>query len=1474
MKALIRYFATKHVLVNLFTLLIFVGGIITWNIMSKEELPDVTFNFVRISTTYSGASAEDVEFYITKPIEEVLESVDYIHRITSTSSPGNSSISIELDPDAQSIDDIVTEIRNQVGTVDLPDDVLDDPRIRIFETSKKAIIDIAIYNTEAPLLSTTQRLELQHIARSLDSRLTSEPEIFECQISGYLTEEITINADPTTFYPFDVSLSEIAQEIRRNNIRAPSGTLKSGQFEQVTLLSELTEKSSLENLVIQGGFDSIPVKLKSLATITDSFEDQQTIFKVNGYEAIMLNVVKNNRYGILESLDVVKKVVERFENTTLSQSSYEIAFLDDESLNVRNRLSIITSNGVLGFILITISLLFFLNKRSGIWVALGIPFTLCTTLIASYFMGYTINGVTLAGIIIVLGIVVDDAIIVAENISRHFQKNKNLTEASIEGTYEVAAPILASILTTCVAFIPLFFFSGRYGNFVKYIPPIIFLMLIASLIESFLLLPSHMTLFSKGNKPPKEKKWFKTWEKAYRKFIHLVLPFRYLVFILFTGLLVYSGHIVKEQFNFVMFPDEESREIVISGIATDAQTPVETARAIQPLETILRTYLGKEGIGIRTDVARGRRGDAAMENQFRSTLEITSKEEREKSANDIIEEIKLKLQDIPELSDIRFRKNRFGQSSGSVFEIVILENDDAKREALGNALIAALETHPDIANPEQDIIPSRKEYLISFDQKELKRLSVNPETIASTLRTILSGSRLYTVIRNDEDVNVFLTVDESFTQTIDKALTIPVANAQGYLVPLEDLVDVKEIEAKRSIRRYDQKRSSFIYADLNSNSEKSPLDVADELEATVFPEILASFPSSQLRFDGEIIDTRESKRDLFFGILSSIALIYIILAILFDSVLKPLRIMAIIPFGAVGVVLAFYFHEKTLFGFYASIGTLGMLGVIVNDAIVMLSKLDKTEKTEQVSIDDVSDIASTRLRAILLTTLTTVAGVMPTAYGFGGTDMMLSDMMLALAWGLLFGTFITLILTPCIFMLEQDIKKIGSLQFGKLLPVSMIGLLLIPFLSTPLSARDTMLSMEDFISKSMENDTQFHAILDEHMTLAYDHILYAPIPELTLSVDSGFALDFNDSGTHRIDVTQTHPQTGKEYRADYTQSSSGIGTSTFSFSQDIAKNAFGASAILEQSLQELETEIAHIQLVEAYEDYLAELINVYYTWIRQYESIRLAKAALIENEKVLESIKNRRLRKIADDTDVNKLTLQTLTKREQLIDLEQAYRETTNTITRSLGLDPDTEIAPNSTFTLDQMPDKRPLSLDELNTESRTNTLLSTLKKQSAVEYNQATRNLLPSIALSSSLVHSTETYGEIGVSIDLPISNAVAKAEQRVAEINQGKVVNETLSVETQLITDLSTIYSAMQRQKEKIRIASEKKRLSKAILEAESDNYSFGKISLNDYISAVNGYDTSRFEEIDRRISYQRLSLEWKRLTDTLLSTSEFLK
>jgi multidrug efflux pump subunit AcrB len=1031
----VEYFVNRHLLTNMLFFSIIVGGIFGWQGVKKEERPDVTYDRVRVTASYPGATAEEVEHFVTRELEEQLKAVDGVYRIYSSVSRGTTTITVELEKDYSDKEEAITEVRNAALNADLPAEVRDRPRVRVFKSSKKAIIDIALIDSKVHLLNNEQRLKLQRYAAALELQLVNLPHVNSINRKGYLQQELQINVDPQKLVRYQIPLSQVINEVKNNHIRQPAGHIEAKDEPNVTINAQLDTVDKLNQLYVQAGFQGKAITLGSIAKVRTDFRREKRITKVNGHEAVMFNVVKNGSYGIIESLDAVQKVVTQFTANNLLHSNIQLVILDDESYDVRNRLSIIAINGAIGFSLILLTLFIFLNKRSGVWVAMGIPFTVCLTLICTMFLGYTVNNVTLAAVIIVMGIVVDDAIVVGENIGRFRAQGFSSQEAAVKGTAQVFMPVVASIITTCIAFVPLFFFSGRFGSFVSFIPPIVFLMLLASLLESLVILPGHLHfsaprfLRRNNNKKQtldeKKKHWFDTIEHRYGDLLIRLLNYKYIIFAVFVLLLLGSLMIAKSTMKFVLFPHSETREIVLLGMADKKSDRHETAQISKQIENLIEPYIGKEVVGFRTEIARSRHGGVAKENKFRMVIEIVPKEERERSADDLVALWKPDAEKVKGLEKLIIQKSRWGQSSGTAVEVIVLENDDVLRAQAAESLLAAMKKHPDLNNAEIDSPLKLPEYRINVKREKIKRLAISPMDIATTFRASLEGNILYELPNGNEHIDVRLSVLDEAKNNIKSILEIPVENRSNYLAPLRDLVTINKTDTPTSITRRDTRRVTRVFADLKPDATKTPLEIAEDLELGVFRDIISQQPATSLNFDGEIADTRESKNDLRNAVVLVIFLIFVVLAMLFNSISRPLMIMLAIPFGLVGVILSFWLHGQTLFGFFAAIGTLGMVGVVINDSIIMLTKLDQEfddKATEPVN-EKIARIAQTRLKAVILTTLTTVAGVLPTAYGIAGYDAMLSEMMLAMAWGLVFGTVITLVLMPSLYSGAQALRQ-------------------------------------------------------------------------------------------------------------------------------------------------------------------------------------------------------------------------------------------------------------------------------------------------------------------------------------------------------------------------------------------------------------------------------------------------------------------
>ena len=553
-------------------------------------------------------------------------------------------------------------------------------------------------------------------------------------------------------------------------------------------------------------------------------------------------------------------------------------------------------------------------------------------------------------------------------------------------------------------------------------------MLIASLFESAFILPAHMKgdlpFFKNKRKGASRRERFITkMEKKYETLITKILPFRALVLVLFGLLLAGSYYIYSAKLKYVMFPREESRDFSVKAVAEEGVTRHQMAMIVAPLEDIFLQDDRGLVTSVRTSIGQSRRGGEVRENEASLRVEILPPSERVISLNQMIKGWEEMAKGLPGFAEIRFLKSRFGSDSGSAVEILVLANNDKERSLISEELKGFLEKEKDLSNAEIEKPLRKSEYKLEIKRELVSRLGIDYSQLSSVLRSYIEGDVLYTLNKEEEEVDVRFTSLEDSKNELDKLLGLTVANREGYLVPIGKLVDVNKRKKAANINRQAFKRSALVLADLVQGAKSTPLDIANKFEKEVFPKVLKGRPNAQLEFVGEIQDSRESQSDFGVSIFLVLGLIYVLLVFLFDSTITPLLIAAVIPFGVVGVALAFYFHGMDQYGFFAVIGALGMIGVVINDSIVLVNKLETLPLNVSDKYKSIANYTSSRLRAVVVTTLTTVAGLFPTAYGFGGYDSMLAEMMLAMGWGLVFGMLITLALTPCLYSFYYDFKR-------------------------------------------------------------------------------------------------------------------------------------------------------------------------------------------------------------------------------------------------------------------------------------------------------------------------------------------------------------------------------------------------------------------------------------------------------------------
>ena len=1025
MTRVIQFFVSKHLITNFIFVLVIFGGIASWYDIRKEELPDYTFDRVSISTVFPGASPGEVEQAITLPLEHELASLEEIRRMTSTSRRGTSTIDLELRRDVENTELTVSEIQNRILAVKMPDEVEDPPVVRHRKTSQKAIIDIALHFKDVSLLTDSQRRELQHQTRLLENRLLRRGEISSLERSSYLAEEIHVMPRPGDLFRYHLGLNHLRASLRSSHTDLPLGIMETPYREQVRLDGRVERPSQFPDLPLRSSFSGNSISVGDVADIYYGFEDTDTLVRINGHEGTVLNVVKSSATGILDAIDVVHEELDAFMGSRDENSGLVAVLLDDESYDVRNRLSIISGNALIGFALILLVLSVFLNKKTAIWVSFGIPFSFLFTLIIANFLDFTVNNMTLAGVIIAMGMLVDDAIVVSENITRLREQGVGFFESAIEGTRQVLTPIIASILTTMAAFLPLMTFEGNLALFTTSIPPIVIMVLLGSFIESIIILPGHMTL--KEEKPAETRKhWFNRVEGIYIRHLEFALGHRWLVFTGFSGFVLVAIILYMYAMNFSLFPREQMSNFFIVGEAPVHSDRYNTAKLSKPIEDLVFPYVGEELIGVRTTVGYRRYRPSNEENVVSVRAEFDERKIEPGEAVKMVDMVQEKLKSIKGFETLRVSGQRFGSDTGSALEILVQENNDDMRMAAAEDLADAMKEYPQIGYVEIDRPASEYEYLVHPKRKLISRLDIDPLEAESALRSALSGILLYSFYEDSEEKRVRLRFRTEARSDIHRLLKIPVSNREGYQVPLGLIMTPERKHSISEIERFNQRRVLRVLGDIKPDAGVTPLEMAEKLETTTFQDLVKKYPSITLFFDGEVRETRETSSFFQLAVIGVLLLVYFILTIQFNSILRPLMVMtSIIPAWS-AVVYVFLVHGMSVYGFFTIVGGLGLSGIVVNSAILLLDKIDRegiTSGNREEIRSGVARAASQRLRAVFLTTITTVAGLLPTAYGVAGYDSMLAEMMLTISWGLVFSMSVTLLLVPALASLELEWKN-------------------------------------------------------------------------------------------------------------------------------------------------------------------------------------------------------------------------------------------------------------------------------------------------------------------------------------------------------------------------------------------------------------------------------------------------------------------
>ncbi|PRP91286.1 Multidrug resistance protein MdtC [Enhygromyxa salina] len=1018
---MIRFFLRRPQLVHVITIAVIAVGLLVVSRSQREGFPAVTINSIAINTILPGASPDDVESKITVPIEEAIREVDGVEEYTSTSQDGFSVVSVDLYEDLgpREVEAVERDLQKAIDAIqDFPAELEAPPVLARFNPAKSAVLEIGLTGPHAAMVETVELLR---------PRIEGIAGVGKVEEVGIGDPEIEVLLDPVRARAQQVTLDEVMAALSRRNVKSTGGRLTSyPRQRQVVLSGEFRDAEEVGDTILRfAGPRGGALRLRDVAQIRETREDTGLRVHANGEDSVSLIVRKRESADILDTVDAVYAELETFA----LPPGVEVHTFNDLSRQTRNRLDVVITNGVGGVVLVLCVLLLFLSGRIAFWVAFGLPFALLGVAALIPALGISINMVSLAGFVLVIGIVVDDAIIIAERIAFHLEAGMDPEDAALTGTKEMSVPVIGSSLTTILAFSPLFMLGGIPGKFSWAIPAIVILTLAVSLFECFFILPSHIVGHGGRRRGHAKQKagFIKALERLYSASLRKLLPYAVLVPLVFAGLLVGTVQYMRTSMPVTLFPQDDTEAFYLK-VTAPLGTPIERTEAIlRGLEQQLPAIVGDDVDGITARVGhqavrRSERARGVSDHEGYVTVYLRN--EREHSAQAWIARVKRELH-VPDEVEIVYEAARIGPPLGRPVQIHVSSNDDALRRRVSNEVRAYLQGLPAVVDLDSDQRPGIRQVDLRLDHRRMALEQVGVDTVSRTVKAAFFGIPVTELRDLDERVDIRVRFDPAARSDLDLLLLTPVRSERGQLHALRNFVEPIEVDALATYHHRNGIRATTLTSGIDPSSGETATSLAKQIEAELLPRYTELEPQVRVEIGGEATKTGETLGEMPTVFVLALVGIVMVVMLLTGSMTQAMFVVSAVPLGLIGVVWAYAAHQIPI-SLFALLGITGLSGVVVNDSIVMVTSLNRTgsgDGSMRELIDEVATIASERLRPVLLTTLTTVAGVMPTAYGLGGRDALLSPMSLALGYGLIFATTITLILVPSLYVIRRKAER-------------------------------------------------------------------------------------------------------------------------------------------------------------------------------------------------------------------------------------------------------------------------------------------------------------------------------------------------------------------------------------------------------------------------------------------------------------------
>ncbi|HKJ18821.1 MAG TPA: efflux RND transporter permease subunit [Xanthomonadales bacterium] len=1029
---MIAWFARNPVAANLLMISVVIGGLVAFNsALRLEAFPPFDIDTINVSVELRGASPEDIELGAAVRIEEAIKDIEGIDRIVSRSREGGTRVSVEVDADYDPLQ-VLDTVKSRVDAINTLPAEAEKPIVSLAER-RFAVINVVISGNQA-------EEEVRRLGELVREELLMLDSVSFVELDSARRYEIAIEASADRLREYDLTLQEIAWAVRESSVDLSAGNVRTlGGDILIRSKGQAYRRGDFESIVVKTNPDGSIVRVVDVAEVMDGFEEDSISTRFNGMEAVFLDV---SRTGNQSALDISREVKDYVQSRQANlPAGIELNYWDDDAQVLKNRLAILSKSALQGGALVILMLALFLRPAIAFWVFAGIPVAFLGAFILMTLFDISLNMMSAFGFIIVLGIVVDDAIVTGENVYKHMQIGDNSLDAAIDGTREVAIPVTFGILTTILAFVPLMFIDGFLGTWYAPVAMVAIPVLLFSLVESKLILPAHLAKV-RPRSPAQSNSGFTAWQRRtadrfenftknrYQPFLDFTLRHRWSTLASFIGVLIVVMTLVASGWTrFVFFPSVES-ETATAELEMPVGTPFEvTSRhaermfeAARVLQDKYSDEAGGEGMitNILSSIGASRRSTGP--HLARIQFETAPREKRtsDLTVTELINEWREMVGSIPGAVNVSYRASWF--RPGEPIDVQFMGNSLTELSSASDALKDRLESYPEVFDITDSLSDGKQEIQIELTPQG-HLLGLTRSQVVQQVGQAFRGFEAQRIQRGRDDIRVLVRFPIEERGTISSLNEMLITTPEGGRIPLANVASLVPGKGPSEITRIDGYRVLNVTADVDKETTNMPVLQADLRQ--YLDGMLGRYPGITYQMEGEQRQQRDSFGSLMVGWPLLLFAIYVLLALPLKSYVQPLVVMSVIPFGIIGAVIGHWIMGYPL-SFLSILGLLALSGVVVNDSLVLVDFINQKIRAGKSLAEAVRQAGVVRFRPVILTSVTTFFGLLPLLAEKASAAQILIPMAISLGFGILFATAVTLILVPANILILEDIRRFTS----------------------------------------------------------------------------------------------------------------------------------------------------------------------------------------------------------------------------------------------------------------------------------------------------------------------------------------------------------------------------------------------------------------------------------------------------------------